>query len=83
MESFNPLCEHPMEEELYQPLVGKTMLELGNKIQQGYSFKKYFTRLGFEHTSVDWNGKDGALKKDLRLPLKLGTFDMVTNYRNE
>jgi hypothetical protein len=30
--------------------------------------------------SVDWNGKDGALKLDLREPLALGTFDMVTNF---
>ena len=46
------------EWELYQPLVGDTMLELGNKITKGTSYKQYFESIGFKHTSVDWNGNE-------------------------
>lgn len=43
--------------------------------------KKYFESLGAEHTSIDLNGKDGALKYDLSGPVPvMGPFDMVTNY---
>lgn len=55
------------------------MLELGNKKNGEYTYKAFFESLGYYHVSVDWNGKDGALKMDLREPLNLGTFDMVTN----
>ncbi len=69
--------------ELIEPLDGiRTMLELGNKNGtggKGDSYKRHFQALGIEHTSVDWNGEDGALALDLRQPLNLGVFDMVTN----
>jgi len=55
------------------------MLELGNKKNGTHTYKKFFTSLGYSHISVDWNGEDGALKLDLRKPLDLGTFDMVSN----
>jgi SAM-dependent methyltransferase len=55
------------------------MLELGNKQTGDHSYKRYFESIGITHTSVDWNGRDGALPMDLREPLNLGTFDMVTN----
>ncbi len=71
------------EWELYNPLVGSTMLELGNKKKSAgevvFTYKDVFTSLGFQHTSVDTNGLDGALPKDLTKPLGLGTFDMVSN----
>lgn len=80
---------YPHEIALYNLPVdcgGLTMLELGNKrttIDKAKGvrvvWKDYFSEKGFIHTSVDWNGKDGALKKDLRRPLNLGTFDYVTN----
>jgi len=70
---------HPLERALYEPLVGTTMLELGNKEWQGASYKDYFTALGFRHTSVDINGLNGARPLDLQEPLNLGTFDMVSN----
>lgn len=70
----------PLEANLLTPLVGKTMLELGNKRNAKGTFKEYFTGVGIEHTSVDLNGKDGALKLDLMEPLGLGRFDMVTNF---
>lgn len=68
--------------ELIEPLVGRSMLELGNKNGtggKGDSYKRHFTAAGMAHTSVDWNGQDGALALDLRQPLGLGVFDMVTN----
>ena len=76
---MNPFHNRPDEWELYQPLHGKTMLELGGKINNGLTYKAYFESLGFEHTSVDWDGQHGALNRDLRKPLNLGQFDMVCN----
>lgn len=55
------------------------MLELGNKRNVSLTYKRFFESQGYRHVSVDWNGQDGALKRDLRQPLNLGTFDMVTN----
>lgn len=55
------------------------MLELGNKRKGDIVYKTFFESIGFKHTSVDLNGKDGALPLDLSKPLGLGTFDMVTN----
>jgi hypothetical protein len=71
------------EWELYDPLVGSSMLELGNKRKAGgdgqFTYKDVFNSLGYRHVSVDINGQHGALPKDLTKPLNLGTFDMVTN----
>jgi len=68
----------------YQPMGGvKTMLELGQKktVSIGITYKDYFESIGLEHTSIDWGGKHGAIKRDLRKPLwsEFGQFDMVTN----
>lgn len=68
------------EAELIEPLVGTTMLELGNKSNVHGTYKSYFTSLGIHHTSVDINGMDGAIPLDLQEPLMLGKFDMVTNF---
>ena len=59
----------------------KSMLELGNKKNANGIYKHYFESIGIQHTSVDWNGEDGALKLDLREPQyqRLGQFDMITN----
>ena len=81
---MNLLAQHrSWEWELFDPLVGSTMLELGNKKKSAghvtFTYKDVFKSLGFAHTSVDINGLDGALPKDLRKPLELGTFDMVSN----
>lgn len=70
----------PVERKLVLPLVGKTMLELGNKRNERGAYKVDFVSAGFRHVSVDLNGKDGALRKDLQKPLNLGRFDMVTNF---
>lgn len=55
------------------------MLELGGKQDGGRTYKAWFEALGFRHVSVDINEEYGALGLDLRKPLNLGTFDMVTN----
>lgn len=65
------------------------MLELGNqkiKAKSGFSEKlgkEYFSNRGYEHTSVDINGEDGALVKDLRYETDFlewhNYFDIITN----
>lgn len=74
----NPIpeyCHH-----FFYPIVGTRMLELGNKKTGDITYKAYLTALGIDHVSVDINGLDGALRMDLRNPLNLGQFDMVTNF---
>ncbi len=68
--------------DIFLPLDGiHSIFELGNKrTGAGIVYKRVFEAAGFRHVSVDWNGEDGALKLDLRKPLNLGTFDMVTNF---
>ncbi len=75
---------------------GKRMLELGNQnilnAFWGKTFsptipekkgKEYYSKLGVEHTSVDMNGRDGAVAVDLARPMDrpewIGHFDIVTN----
>lgn len=67
------------ERKVIWPLHGETMLELGNKKNPDGVYKTYFESIGIKHTSVDWNGMDGAIVKDLTKPINLGQFDMVTN----
>jgi hypothetical protein len=76
---LGPFHNRPAEWELYQPLFGDSMLELGNKKNGEFIYKPYFEGLGYRHVSVDLNGENGALRMDLTKPLNLGTFDMVTN----
>ena len=81
MEDLGPFNDRPEEWALLNPLVGTSMLELGNKRNSKLSqaYKYYFTRVGYRHVSIDLNGQDDALPLDLCKPLNLGTFDMVTN----
>lgn len=77
---LGPFHNRPAEWDLYLPLVGISMLELGNKKNGELTYKNYFRDVWQRaHVSVDINGKDRALPMDLRKPLNLGTFDMVTN----
>lgn len=73
----------PDEWAFYEPLDGvESMLELGDKINGALgTYKAFFEGLGIRHVSIDWNGKNGALNRDLRKPLwaELGQFDCVTN----
>jgi len=63
------------------------LMELGNQWTRGYAgeqpFKPIAQWLGFDHTSIDLNGKDGAMALNLGEPIGdylLGQFDIVTNY---
>lgn len=68
---------------------GRRMLELGNqRIRRSQRIpertgKAYFSNRGAEHTSLDFNGKDGAVALDLGqlhdLPEWQGRFDIITN----
>lgn len=79
MDDLGPFHNRSWEWRLYQPLVGKTMLELGDKVNRRLTYKAFFESLGYRHVSVDLNGLHGALKMDLRRPLNLGTFDFISN----
>lgn len=82
---INPV--RPDEYEYYLPLEGDSMFECGGKQNphvvkgQQTTYKSYFESLGYRHISVDWDGRFGAIKRDLRKPLwdEFGQFDMVTN----
>lgn len=60
--------------------------ELGNQhvkdLPKRITGKQYLTGLGADHTSIDLNGKDGAIPLDLSKPIKQWNnyFDMLTNY---
>lgn len=44
--------------------------------------KTFFTHIGINHTSIDWNGLNGAIKLDLRQDLSQfhnKTYDIITN----
>jgi hypothetical protein len=79
MSDMFPFYNRPLLWDLYQPLIGGRMLELGDKLDSNVVYKPFFVKLGFEHVSIDLNGNNGALPLDLTQPLGLGTFDMVTN----
>ena len=63
---------------------GLKWCELGNqRTWNRKSAKEMYVTRGVDHTSIDLNGQDGALKLDLekKLPDNLvGKFDVVTNY---
>lgn len=65
---------------------GHRMLELGNQIIRNNSCtahktgKAFFEAMGYDHTSIDSNGKDGALAENLNFPIVgIGEFDVITN----
>lgn len=66
------------ELDLLEGLAPGCMLELGSK-QLG-AYKTYFESQGWWHVSVDLNGQGAALVLDLCQPLRLGAFDVVTNF---
>jgi len=69
---------------------GKEMLELGDQVINPWYAEKikfnvakpYYTSLGYIHTSVDMNGKNGAVRHDLTKPRAEfnGKFHIVTNH---
>ena len=86
-----------LEKAGYKNVDGLWMCELGNQRIKKSTFeyfkdkgmpqfktgKEYFTHIGFNHTSIDINGKDGALPIDLATPISdknlIGCFDVITN----
>jgi SAM-dependent methyltransferase len=61
---------------IYNPLLGRTDGEWSLS-------KPYFVDKGYKHTSIDINGKDGALQLDLSKPFEpelISAFDIVTNF---
>ncbi|MEX0900455.1 MAG: class I SAM-dependent methyltransferase [Gammaproteobacteria bacterium] len=68
---------------------GKRMLELGNQriarraLVGARTGKAYYTALGVYHTSLDCNGKDGAVPLDLSVDIEKpeweAHFDVITN----
>lgn len=73
--------------QVHSNLSNLAMLELGNQtIHEKHdkrTGKEYFENLGLDHTSIDLNGLDGALIKDLSslddFKLWFNKFDIVTN----
>lgn len=81
----------------YEKFDGLKMCELGNQrtksggrkylesrnIPPFKTGKELFTHLGFQHTSIDANGEDGALPINLNKPILdptlLSNFDVITN----
>lgn len=75
----------------YNTTENLAMFELGNqrimdvrgRVSGDSTAKNYFTQKGMQHTSVDLNGKDGALPLDLTQPELFyefyGKFDIATN----
>jgi len=64
----------------------RSMLELGNQlmkdgVKKGYkTAKQYFKSKGYDHTSIDLNGKDDAIMYDLSKPVNMiDSFGVVTN----
>lgn len=79
-----PALEFDLVKSIISP--GKNMLELGNKKNDKGTYKKFFKKVGLNHVSVDWNGRDGSIKLDLRqiqnafLHEWYEFFDIVTNF---
>lgn len=65
------------------PLMVPFLAEHGIKDKPRAS-KQFFSRIGYNHVSIDTNGQDGALKENLSKPIKnkdlVGKFDVLTNY---
>ncbi len=59
-----------------------SMIELGTQIlDNNQTGKEYFSYLGVNHISIDWNDRDGALPLDLSSEIKdIPQADVVTNF---
>ena len=62
----------------------RRVVELGNKKNTTGVYRDWYERRGLEYVSIDWNGEDGALPLDMRLPISCddigGVGDIVTNF---
>ncbi len=65
---------------------GDSMLELGDQIMnlvdyQGMCAKGYYTKLGYNHISLDINSKNGSVYQDFRNVFDLGKkFNIITDF---
>ncbi len=59
---------------------GARVLEHGNKKNPSGIYRDWYESRGCTYTSLDINGRNGAIKQDVRLPFDLGQFDVVTNF---
>jgi len=73
-------------EAMSKSFEGLNICELGDqrmKWHPAQTGKKYLIEKGVaEHVSIDWNGKNGALKRNLAEPINewFNYFDMVTDF---
>lgn len=66
------------------------MLELGDQVLNNHqnffngikTAKEYYTKSGYEHTSFDWNGQNGAIPVDLTIinDEYNDKYDLITNH---
>ena len=83
------MTELPADELSVLPdlIPGFTLLEFGNKKNRTGTYREYYESQGCaRYASIDWNGKDGALKLDVNYSLspsdtgQVPGYDVVTNY---
>jgi len=69
-------------QSMYDPLIEFYDFSYFDRPGPALPVKDYFIQLGINHTSIDYNGKNGALKLDCREDLYQivnETFDVITN----
>lgn len=62
---------------------GGTIVELGNKKNASGVYREWYESKGYDYTSLDWNGLDGAVKIDMGRWFDkgfLGHITAVTNF---
>ena len=61
-------------------LDGCSILEFGDKRNPSGLYKDWYELRGCEYISVDINGRNGAIKQDVRHKFDFGIYDVVTNW---
>lgn len=59
---------------------GTRVLEFGDKRNPSGLYRTWYESRGAVYLSTDINGRNGAIKQDVRLPFDFGKFDLVTNF---
>jgi len=59
---------------------GTRVLEFGDKRNPSGLYRDWYESRGAVYTCTDINGRNGAIKQDVRLPFDFGKFDLVTNF---
>ena len=74
------------ELSLIEDLKNCRVLELGNKHNSSGPYRNWYVERGCKYTSIDWNGRNGAIVWDMRNDLDVRRdlneepFDVVTNF---